>query len=193
MIDEKVPWRIIADLNSPAMLEQIGNHNGYMRRYDIGNSDELFSKRYTPVILDELAHISNLFYNAYNSLITDYLNYEADYKKLDICDFKKQTIFEREPITRQQFFKLFPAEYWMRVFVYLKNYEEAKGLTQTKFENIVREANNFVSVGKIEQALLYVNGFFKDFNHVQYFSSLQNQNKTVEQVVHNTIPPELVF
>lgn len=193
LIDKNVPWRIMADVNSPAMIESTGNHNGYMRRYNISDVNDLFSKRYFPILFDELFHLKNFFFNAYNSLVRDYPYYEIDYKKLSGCDFNNQTIFKRETLTRQQYFNNFPDTYWMRVFVYIRNYEESKNFSQTQFDNIVREANNFVSAKKTEQALLYINSFFKDFNQVQYFSSLQNTNQTVEQIAQSVIKTELIF
>lgn len=193
MIDQNVPWRIIADLSSPAMLENTGTHLGYMFRKGISSVDDLFAKRYSKIALDEIYHLKSFFLDSYNSLLRDYPYYEVDYKKLQGCEFNNQTIFKREEITPINYFLEFKDDYWMRVFVYLRNYEEKRGLTQIDFENLVREANNFVFAGKTLNALIYANNYFKKFDRVKYFSSLQNRNKTLEQIVQSSTIPELVF
>lgn len=192
LIDQNVPWRILADLNSPAMTQLTGNHNGYMRRYDINGIDELFAKRYNSVVLQEIEFLKDFFYQSYYYLITEYPAYEIDYKKLNVCDFNKQTTFFRESLNKQQYFEKFPDTYWLRMYVYLKNYEESRNLNQTEFDNIVREANNFTKLGKLETALFYVNDFFKEYKKVSYFSSLLSKVNDVNND-GNTFQPELVF
>lgn len=193
LIDANVPWRIVADLNSPAMLEKTGTHEGYMLRYNLSSSTDLFSKRFSSVYLDELFYLQDFFYQAYSSLIRDYPYYEIDYKEIDKCDFNKSIIKERPNLTKEEYTSLFSPSYWLRMHVYLRNYEENKKLTQTEFENIVREASNFLNVGRAENALAFVNNYFKEFKDVAYFSSLQSQNKAVELNVQSGNVPQLVF
>jgi hypothetical protein len=193
LIDKNMPWRLVADINSPAMLEKSGNHTGYMLRYNISSADDLFSKRYNPVFLDDLYQLKKFFYDSYGSLINDYPYYELDYKKLQSCQFYDKTVYERPSGSFTEYTKKFADSYWIRVYCYLRNYEEQVGLTQIEFDNIVREANNFVIAKKTDRALIYVNKYFKKFDKIQYLSSLQKEMNPVKQEVQSNIKPELVF
>jgi hypothetical protein len=192
-IDANVPWRIIADLNSPAMKGVTGNHNGYMRRYGINSVDDLFNQRYVQTAHSELDYMKNFFYNAYTALVALSPFYEPDYKKLDICDFNKIITKKRIPLTIEEYEKFFSDKHWLRTCAYLRNYEDNRGFSQQEFENVVREANNFLAAGSTYRALDFLNKYFKQFKNVYYFSSLQQIGKVVEQNTQSMIVPEIVF
>lgn len=192
-IDTNVPWRIMADLNSPAMKEKTGNHNGYMRRYNIGSVNELFNKKYTPTYLSELAFIREFFYKSYYQFVQQYPYYDPDYKKLDKCDFNNAVTGKRPLLTENQFYSLYPKTYWLRVYTYLRNYEEKRALTQQQFDNIVREANNFIKADREYSALEYINEYFKQFKNVHFLHSLQSTKDPVEQKIESNTMPDLVF
>lgn len=192
-IDINVPWRIIADLNSPAMLEKVGNHQGFMYRYNLNNASELFKYRYRKVAHDELEHLKTLFYNVYSRIVEELPTYEVDYKKIDICDFNNQTVFFRPSYTKEQYVQLFPDTYWLRLYVYLRNFEEKRNFKQQEFENVVREANNYVRIKRVIPALNFVNEYFKQFKDVTYFSSLQSGEQDVEQKIESAVINDLIL
>lgn len=193
LIDKNIPWRIVADLNSPAMKDRVGDHTGFMVPYGINGMENLFQKRFLPVFQDELFYLKELFYYCYTSLIKDYPYYETDYKKLDICDFKNQTVFKRDNISKDNFLKSFKDGYWIRVLTYFRNYEEQRNLSQQEFENIVREASNFITAKQTQQALVYVNEYFKQFKNVHYFSTLQPPKQEVQHRATTNALNELIF
>lgn len=192
-IDVNVPWRIYADLNSPAMNTQSGNHIGYMTKYNIKNPSDLFAKRYSPVFIEEINHLKQLFYTSYNYIFKNNKYYELDYKKLDICDFKKSTVKQRDLLSREEYINSFDDLYWLRAYIYFRNYETKKYLNQQQFENIVREAGHFLKINKYFQSLEFSNSFFKQYKDVQYFSSLQSGNKVVQQKAQSKSAPDLIF
>lgn len=192
-IDTNVPWRIYADLASPAMLGTTGNHIGYLSRYGIGNLTSLFTARYSKVYSDEILHVKNFFYNSYLTFFERNKYYEIDYKKITSCDITKGITKQRNIMTREQYFAAFPDTYWLRLYVYFKNYETKRGFKQQEFENIVREANNYVKVNKEFDALLYINNYFKQFKNVYYLSYLQNRRKKVETKAQNSGIVDIIF
>lgn len=96
-------------------------------------------------------------------------------------------------LTREQYFTAFPDTYWLRLYTYFKNYETKRGFKQQDFENIVREANNYVKIDKQFDALSYINNYFKQFKSVYYLSYLQNRRKKVETKAYNSGMPEIIF
>jgi hypothetical protein len=164
-IDKNIPWRLNANLNSPAMQP-------YLRKYGISNIQNLFSTRYKKIFFDDVKELKELFYRAYIIFIDNNLSYEPSYK--DICG-NKITLYERKSVTYQEFIKDFPNQFWVRLYTYFKNYETQKNLTQVQFDNIVREANELVKIGNIDSALIYLNNYFKDYKLVSGF----NKNLTL--------------
>ena len=193
MVDANVPWRLIVDVNSPAMKESIGNHLGYMLRYRYSSIFDVFSKNFSIALYDELNHLKKVFFNGYKELIKTNLYYDIDRKTLDACDVRSVSFAKRPEITENKFYELFPDTFWMRLYVYLKNYEDDRNYSQQDFENIVREANNYTQNGLIKEALNYVNTHFKNLKNISYLSSLQNINKPVESIQHPLIQHELIF
>lgn len=193
LVDKNVPWRLVADLNSPAMLQQVGTNEGFMRVYGLQGTKDLFSKYFSLSMFDEILHLKNFFYDAYSSFIFDDPYYELDYRKLDLCDFKKQTVFERQKLSREEFINLFPNSYWIKAYVYIKNYEQQRALTQVEFDNIVREANNFVVNGRLYNALFYIESFFKRPKNFLYYYSLQNQKQMLQDEATSVLVPELIL
>jgi hypothetical protein len=193
LIDSNIPWRIIPDFNSPAMKERIGNHVGYMIRYGFSDLNDLFSKRYNVVFYEELDYLKNFFYNSYRALIKESPYYQKDLKNMSVCQISENNFLSRPDVTLEEYKKTFSDLYWIRVYVYLRNYEEKRNLKQQDFENIVREASNYLKANKKEYAMAYVNNFFKKFKNVYYFSSLQNNSKQLEQSNTSKASNQLVF
>lgn len=191
-IDVNVPWRIMIDLNSPAILQTIGNHVGYLQRYNIDSITKLFSQKYSKTINTELFYVKLLFYSIYNDIVSEFPYYEVDYNSLNTEDFNNQTIFERQKYKFTEYDQVFSDSYWVRVYTYLRNYEEKRNLKQQEFENIVREASNFTSVGRTDEAFVFVNKYFKQFKEVYYFS-LQNNQNNVQQKAESAVLYDLVF
>lgn len=182
-IDENIPWRLYANLNSPAMKP-------YLNNYGINNIKDLFTIRYKKIFLDDLEELKATYYRAYVIFINNNLAYEKSYKELSSGNTK---YFERKSLTYDEFIKEYPDQFWIRLYVYFKNYETNKNLTQVQFENIVREANELVKINKILSALIYLNNFFKDYNQIQEFS-LQNKKSMLDvDAVSNESGNKIIF
>lgn len=192
-IDVNVPWRIYADLNSPAMNQKSGNHVGYMARYNIRDVDDLFAKRYSPTFIEELNHLKKMFYDSYTYFFEKNGYYELDYKKLTKCDFNTGVVKKRDLLSREQYYSSFDDLYWLKMYIYFRNYETKKGLNQQQFENLVRESGNFLKVNKYYQSLEFANSFFKQFKDVHYLSSLQPKTNVVEMKAESRSMPDLIF
>lgn len=180
-IDKNIPWRLNANLNSPSMLP-------YMEKYGISNIKNLFRLRYKKIFFDDLEELKNAYYRAYIIFLNNNASYEPSYKEL----YSGTPIyFERKSVTYQEFIKDYPDQFWIRVYAYFKNYETKKNLTQTQFDNMVRETNELIKINKITSALIYLNDYFKDYNQVYEFSLQNNviplENDSVTNSGGNTI------
>lgn len=191
LIDLNVPWRIIPDFSSPAMTQTTGTHVGYLTRYSMSSYADLIDIRYKPLIETELIHLIQMFYNIYSSFITENPYYKKDLKQMHSCD--DNSFYKRKEISFDKYVELFPMSYWMRLYVYLRNMEDERGFEQQEFENIVREANNYVNVGRMQEAMVFVNNYFKEFKNIYYFSSLRTNKSDVQQTVQSKMVSDLIF
>lgn len=191
LIDVNVPWRLIPNFNSPAMKEITGTHKGYLLRYGMTNYSDVINLYYKPIRDSEIQHLISFFYNVYSFLLEKQSFYQEDLKNKTSCD--KTPFLLRESITFDKYLKLFPMSYWSRIYVYIRNIEEQKGLNQQQFENIVREANRFIELDRMHEAMFFINNYFKSFANVRYFSTLQNTNGDVEQKIESRHIPELIL
>lgn len=191
LIDLNVPWRIIPDFSSPAMNQATGNHIGYLTRYDLNSYSDLIDIRYRPIRDTEIIHLKQTFYNIYNSFIADNPYFKRDLK--DITCHDENPFYRRKEISFDKYVEILPESYWTRLYVYLRNIEDERGFQQQEFENIVREANNYVNVGRTQEAMVFINNYFKEFKNIYYFSSLRTNKSDVQQAVQSKMVSDLIF
>lgn len=167
-IDMNIPWRLTLDLNSPAMAN-VFNNEGPLYKRQITNAPDVFVKRYNKVYASEVEHIKDYFYKCYSYFMEKNIYYEEDYNKIDGNRVRNRRLLKREVLNREQYLSKFDDRYWLRAYAYFRNIETLKGATQQKFDNLVREAGNFLSIGQHVQAQKYINDFFKTLNSVDYY------------------------
>jgi hypothetical protein len=194
-IDKNIPWVLTVDLNSPAHYGVNGNHEGYITRNEINSINDLFKTRYVKAYKNELLELKNHFYDAYQLFLSKGNVYyrESDAKLCSKDVINSPNIYVRENLERSKFFEKYPDKFWLRVYAFLRNQETRKGLTQVQFENIVREAGEYASVGKTNEAMKYLNGYFKEYKELNYIFSLQEENPLLQQDVTNAGMPVLNF
>ncbi len=195
-IDIRVPWRLIADLESPAMKP-------YLEKYSVYNTQDVFDQYYTKVFSTEIENLKYLYHKAYLVFLLQNNIASNDLNDLTYEDLLKQlnenfNFFTRLPVSKEKFFQDFPDHYWLKLHAYFLNYETKRGLTQQQFDNIIREANGLLA-SNIENknflALKYINNYFKSFNSVKYYADLVNANKSSEELddVSNEGLPNIII
>lgn len=162
-IDSHVPWRLYADLNSPAMIQETTGHKGYLLRKNIISIDQLFRDRYDLVMFEEIDFLKKMFFDSYKYFLKENTVYDKDYSKICSKDVNDGTLLLRQEVTKEKYYKDYPDTFWLRLFAFFKNYEVKSNLTQQVFENMVREANNYVEIQKNAAALSYLNKKFRFF------------------------------
>ncbi len=196
-IDISMPWRLTADLNSPAMKQDFRTpefpdlHLGYLKRYSLNNVEDLFSARYKKIYIDELENLKNFIYDSYNIFLENNFYFSDGFNKS--CNRDNLTRIERPRLDRETFMQDLSDSILIKPYIYFRNQETKKGLTQQKFNNISREALAFIFNDKKEDAMKYINDIFKDFKNVVYFSPLQQKNPMLEDSASNSSLPEIVY
>jgi hypothetical protein len=149
-IDKKIPWRIVANIDSNIM-------KNYMNKYNINNSKDLYIKNYHKVFFKDLKLLKiiiNELYLQYVSLTPSFVN-----SKVRTCQ-KEGIKVEKETIVRDQKLDQDESE-MMRVYLFLKAKENNLNWDQAKFNSVLSktiELKNSLDTGS---ALRYM---FKTLN-----------------------------
>jgi hypothetical protein len=146
------------------------------------------------VYSQDLNELKRSFFNAYNIFLSNGNEYYlASDAKLCSSNAGINNVYKRKIVSEKDFFNDFPDTFWIRLYIYYRNLETKKGLTQEQFEALSNEARKYIKFGLLEDALSYVNSYFKDYNYINYVSSLQPKKEMLEIPVSNSTMPNLVF
>lgn len=188
-IDKRVPWILLADINSPAMKK-------YLDKYSLKNSSDLFFKRFGKAYLEDLTLLKESFFNFYKKFMVNNTSYSLDPAELCYNHARNPYYGLRSQTPEEVYFKDFDDRYWLRLYVHLKNIETGRGLNQADFENTVREAIDAYNAGKLNDALKFINGIFRGYGFINNIESLQQQGDVidVEQQPVGSLPkPKIIF
>lgn len=149
LIDKHAPWRIFADMASPAMKP-------YMDKYGatIENFFELYYDKMSHPDLDLLKLYIIQMYNAY---ITAKPSFQEP--SFTICNGRtklRNKITNRETTTKEIVELQIPEEIWIRFYTFIKAREQNLNWTQTFFEQVVLEALQFKSAVNMQVAMTYL-------------------------------------
>jgi hypothetical protein len=135
-IDYNAPWRIVADLESPAMKQ-------YMSGRFIGTSVGVLNYYYEPAQIYGFEEFKNSAFKLYNSyvrkrpLIT--LTHTCPSGNL------KQKLIKRERITRLEFDSLYNDEYWIEKYIMIRNLEENSYLSGPVEKMMILDAKSLLN------------------------------------------------
>ena len=134
VVDLHAPWRLVADLGSPAMKP-------YMEAYKI-TTENLFERYYYTsykVDLEALKSYIVQFYNSYVSGNRVFVEPEFSYDKTGrVIVINKETI--RETTTKKEVEDETSDEFWLRMYTFIRGREDNKAWSQSDFEKVVRNA-----------------------------------------------------
>jgi hypothetical protein len=122
-IDKNIPWRIVADLTSPAMEK-------YLFKYALHNIQAVFDKRYFKTYITDIDLLKFYVKQFWNSTIVRQPNITV--KKYN-CGTIKNDIVERKIITENQLDFKFDDYFFTRLYIFIKALEMKKDWTQQQF------------------------------------------------------------
>lgn len=169
MIDKNAPWRLVADVFSPAMKK-------YINKYSIAPK-EVFGSYYYESYKTELDVIKVYISQIYNSYV-----YSEPFVKLTKQIPKTQTIvterIERKVINPNDY----DDSFWLKIYIYLRARETSTTFTQSGFDRLIRNANEVLLKLDKRKAIDYVNRHLD----TRYMLSVQ-ENSTLEDRVAKSL------
>ena len=152
MIDKHIPWRLIADLNSP-------NMKPYVSKYYIGNPSSSvfgvgFSRAYESDI-EALIQLSVLFYNTF----------AARFPIFQTSKCSEPVTIRRSTTNIDDVTASTPSTTWLSLYVELRNLEIGMGYDENDIAYIIENAYDLLNKVDIATATGYINSKFNSVEH----------------------------
>lgn len=149
LLDKHAPWRLIADLGSPAMAP-------YMENYGVSKEDIIDRYYYKSHLLD-LETLKTYIIEFYNSYVTSKPTVVEPKFAVTKCGIKVMTKkINRTPQEKELLDQFIDDQFWLRMYTFIRAREENKAWNQAFFEKVVRNAV-YYSLGKnMETAIEYI-------------------------------------
>ena len=128
MIDQFVPWRLVADIGSPDLIEQ------YAAKYELHSTDAVIDLGYTRSHITYYERFKYFMLNLYSMLKV------PDYAVLEACGdhtvnkIVVPTTYSIETLTRE-----YDEAYFLNLYFTLRFYEEESKFTDIEKERIIRD------------------------------------------------------
>ena len=143
-IDKNVPWRLVADINSPAM-------NKHMRKRLMFSGNQVLEYYFHPAHhfgYERFKNLARLFYNSLarkKQLIT--VHYTCSNGKV------KTRAVKRMPISPARDRSLYDDNYWIEKYIQIRNLEEQNYLSEAVMNKLIKDSKNLLVRGNINDVL----------------------------------------
>lgn len=155
-VDYNAPWRLVLNLSSPALTELVSWSGTF------GFFDSSFSQSFNK----DLGVLKNLFLQSYISLINEFPAVNINYQDPATACIKSRRT-KRELISRSYFDKNYSDEYWLKIYIDLKNTEKNLNFNRREIRGVKKTALEYKKHVDISRAMSYINNVFQDIPSVE--------------------------
>ena len=152
MVDKHIPWRLIADLNSPNMKPYVNRY--YSGRPSSAVFEQGFNKAYESDI-ETLISTAVFFYNT--------LAYRFPVTQTSKCS--EPVTVERNSTTIDEVMSSISLTTWLSLYVELRNLEIGMGYDKNQLASIIKNASDLLNKVDINRATSYINNKFNSVEH----------------------------
>jgi hypothetical protein len=179
MIDVNAPWRIVADLGSPVMLEK-------MQKYNL-TVENLFDTAYSKTYDQDYSYIQRFLVNSYNLWVRDYPYSKST--RADATGKVKHSVVRRTSTTLEKETAEINNEKWIDAYVKIRNIECGSPWSEIQIKTIISNAAEINQYISLDKALDYVNNELRAYNMIAYDFSFDDQPEPVVPGVGNVVAP----
>ena len=168
-VDSNAPWRLVADFFSQEMIEyytkritskasQVGTLAPVSKYTTPAGSVFDFSVgSWSPIHIQAPEFLGELMYNSYSSLLERSPIYKTS-KLTKVRTVSK--LVERKPLTKEQFKKQYPFDYWAKFWLKAKMHESNEW-NEKMYKDIVKRVDKMKKVLDKDAIMMYINSRFK--------------------------------
>lgn len=177
MIDKAVPWRLVADIGSSAMLQ-------YASAYGINTTDQVIERCFTRVGAKTARDFSNLMYNMYNKTKPSVIVYSEH------CN-GKTTMKQKTPAaysSSKSLVKINGSEHFYRLYCKFRFYEEESKYTENEQRMLINDLVLMIKGrGIINGIRKFERILNKPFDYVGSFNYNINSNRMTQERQENAL------
>jgi|10_taG_2_1085330.scaffolds.fasta_scaffold05195_5 hypothetical protein len=151
-VDKNAPWRLVADLKSPALLP-------YLNKYGLSFTS-LFNMCYTKAYNTEINLIKNFLFESYSAFVGESPEVSI-YKYYGRCKKTLQKVIRREEYMEQKINEQFPDHFWIGYYIQLLANETPNVITSKDILDLTSTSQTLIRKGLDETAYKLV---FDSFN-----------------------------
>jgi hypothetical protein len=179
-IDKNAPWRLIANLRSPKMIE-------YMQKAYIQDYTAAFNYFFEPAHYLGFEKFKDFVYNAYNSYVSRKPFISVAYTCGD--GTKKRRTIQRSPINREIGDSIYDDSYWIQQYASIRNTEEQNILSDATESKLKIDAKNLIKLKEANDVLDMVESRIMNFEAKEgSFSNEIHKLKLRDAQKDDTIP-----
>ena len=171
IIDKNIPWRLIADLNSPQMTPYIEKAFGFA-----GGSNYVLAVAFSQTYGDDILSIADMMAKFYNSIVE--FRYRTVIKEptatvgssaksaFNKCS-RQIKIVRRKPINPVSLPPSYNDSWWIDKYVRIRNIESGLNYNKAVTNSIIENASDLVKRVDRPQAMSYI---ISKFDNVEHFN-----------------------
>ena len=165
-IDKNAPWRLIANLRSPKMIE-------YMQKTYIEDYTATFNYYYEPAHYSGFEKFKDFVYNAYNSYVSKKPFASIAYT----CGNgnRKHRTIQRSPLNRDIGDSIYDDSYWLQQYTVIRNIEEQNILSDAAVDQLKIDAKNLAKLKEPNYVLDMIESKIMNFETKE--GSFSNENR----------------
>jgi hypothetical protein len=170
VIDKNIPWRLVADLNSPQMTPYIEKAFGFP-----GGSNYVLAVAYTQTYGDDVPSIINLMVQFYNRVAQHRRKTvikesgptvgAGGRSTFNMCSKQGKTIRRRQ-VDPRRIPSAYPDGFWLDKYARIRNIETGLDYSEAQIQQISKNAENIVKRLDRPSAMRYI---ISKFDNVQHF------------------------
>ncbi len=155
-VDRNFPFRIIADLKSPAMKK-------YMSYYSIFSDDFVYKNYFFRAENNDLNILKNMVLNYWNLYASENPTV-VQYDDLGSCKKTFVSVHNVSGINLDILESYYSNNWFLRLYSFIRILEEKINISQVRFDSIHKEAYNILSLYDEKQAIQYINLRIKELS-----------------------------
>jgi len=155
MVDRNIPWRLVADLNSPIMRQYSGRFNR------ISNAKKVFIDYYSPVAQPSYLKFKNHLFDLYKG------TKKQGWTEAEYCDGKYINVVVKPKIySPTDFFDEFDLDYFLPLYMELRFAETEVLISDIEMKNLIHELHEQSKLRGVQYSLLVLERFLgKPFDY----------------------------
>jgi hypothetical protein len=174
-IDRTVPWRLIANLSSTAMI-------AYMDPYGFNSLEDMFKTQFVRSSKYDLFLLRDTMINAYKYLV----QYEPKFIKneQDLCGLNLQEL-DRDNRTKKEYYEKYPLEKWLDLYVSLRALAVRSDFNNSVLKKVQTQTKQIFITSGLDMAVNNIDSLFNTYGDLllkkEYFTTKFEDVTTLPQ------------